>query len=304
MIGAGGVGGFLGCVLAQGGHEVSFLARGEHLDAIRAKGLRLRSRQFGELTASAQASNNVADLPPADLVLVAVKMYDFAEARQAAKKALAPGGVAATIQNGLDAPAELAKVVPSAQVLIGTASIEATILEPGVIGHLIPVHQMTLSEFDGPPTERLQQVVGTLAAAGLTVTVAADGQRALWDKAATLIPFATLTSAADAGIGPILNLAESAALMQQLVEETVAVALKSGYDPRPSIAAMSAAIQQVAQAIPDFTSSMNRDFRRGNRTELEWLTGKLVRLGAEVGVPTPRHEALYALLKLKEERAA
>src|SRR5439155_13144496 len=120
----------------------------------------------------------------ADFVLMAVKMYDFEAAIPAARAALAPDGRAATIQNGLDAPYDLAQVVGADRVIIGTAAIEATVLEPGVIGHLVPQHQVTLAELKGGPTPRLTQLVEDWRAAEIHLSTRPDGYAALWTKAA------------------------------------------------------------------------------------------------------------------------
>ncbi|MFI5267196.1 MAG: ketopantoate reductase family protein, partial [Chloroflexota bacterium] len=275
IIGAGGVGGFLGGLLARAGHEVGFLARGQHLKAIQQRGLELRSKQFGDFTVKPRATSEAAELGQNELVLVAVKMYDFAVAAQAAKAALAPDGRAVTIQNGLDAPSELAKIVSPHQVLAGTASIEAAILEPGVVGHLVPTHSVTVSELDGAPTSRLDQLAADLKAAGINASVVPDGMAALWQKACGLIPFATITAAADCTLGEFTSEPASREVAESLLDEAVAVAEACGYDMRKASAGWRGFFDRGAQTMPGFTSSLNRDFRAGKRTELDWLTGAI-----------------------------
>jgi 2-dehydropantoate 2-reductase len=299
IIGAGGVGGFLGGLLARAGHEVAFLARGQHLEAIRQRGLELRSRQFGDFTVKPKATSEPSELGENDLVLVAVKMYDFAVAAEAAKAAISPDGRALTIQNGLDAPRELAKLIPPSQVLAGTASIEAAILRPGVIGHLVPMHSVTVSELEGPPTPRLEQLAAELKAAGVHASVVPDGMAALWQKACGLIPFATLTAAAGCTLGELASEPASRDVAEALMDEAVAVADACGYDMRKASAGWRGFLQRGAETTPDFTSSLNRDFRAGKPTELEWLTGTMVRLACEKSVPVPTHQALYGILKLR-----
>ena len=303
VIGAGGVGGFLGALLAKAGHDVAFLARGKHLATIRERGLELRSKQFGDIHVKPLASDDPSGLPPADVVIVAVKMYDFSSAALAAGVVLKPGGLAVTIQNGLDAPNDLARVVGRERVVVGTASIESTILEPGVVGHLVPIHRMTLAELKGAPTARLEAVTAMLQAAKINVSIAPNGNQALWDKAAALIPIATMTASVAAGIGAIFALPETRALLEALMAEAAAVAKACGYDVGPSQGGFTAMMQQASTVQPAFTTSMDRDFQHGKRTELEWLTGKLVRLGDEHKVAAPGHRTLYAVLKLKEQRA-
>jgi 2-dehydropantoate 2-reductase len=303
VIGAGGVGGFLAALLNRAGNEVSVLARGRHLEAIRQHGLQLRSQQFGDMTSRPIASDDPAKAGRADLAILGVKMYDFAQAAEATKVVLENDGAAITIQNGLDAPDELARVIGPERVLIGTASIEAAIVEPGVIGHLVPIHSMTLSPLVESSASRLEKVSEALRSAEINVSVVDDGRQALWNKAASLIPIATMTAAAGAGIGPIYQLDESRALFQALFTEAASVAAASGHAVEAAQAGFMAMMGQAAKVRPDFTTSMDRDFRKGKRTELEWLTGALVRLAAKHQLDAPLHRTLYAVLKLRERQA-
>jgi len=304
VIGAGGVGGFLGALLARGGHEVTFLARGEHLVAINARGLELRSKQFGDFTVRAPATDKPSELGQNALVLIAVKMYDFEEAARIAGQALAPDGLALTIQNGLDAPFELANVVGEERVLAGTASIEATILDPGVIGHLVPLHSVSVAELHGVPTARLERLVGELAAAGINAAVAQDARQALWDKACGLIPFATITAAANCTLGDFMGQPAARRVIDDLLDEAQAVSAATGVDTSRAVAGWRAFLEKGITQAPAFTSSMNRDLQAGRRIEVEWLTGKIVRLAEEHGVAAPVHRTLYGAIKMLEARRA
>src|SRR4051794_34493653 len=167
VIGAGGIGGLYGGVLARAGHSVGFLARGAHLEAIKQRGLEVRSADFGNFVVQALASADPADLGQADLALFAVKTYDLDDAARAASALLAPEASLLTFQNGVEAPDRVASIVGQQHVLIGTTRLETTVLEPGVIGHLSPGHLVTLSEFSGPPTARVEDVAGALKSAGI-----------------------------------------------------------------------------------------------------------------------------------------
>ncbi|MBV8718350.1 MAG: 2-dehydropantoate 2-reductase, partial [Chloroflexi bacterium] len=278
IVGAGGVGGFLGGLLARAGHDVSVLARGSHLAAIRTSGLQVRSSQVGDITVRVRATDDPAELGRNDLVVVAVKMYDFPAAARATAAAITPEGLAVTVQNGLDAPYDLAKVIGREHVLTGTAGIEATVLEPGVIGHLVALHVLTLCEFEGPPTPRLAALADTLKGAGINVSVGDSGFHALWNKAALLIPFATATTAANCGVGALVATPEAYSLTTQLFDEVTAVALATGYDVSSSLQRSRAQLEGLARQAPRFTSSMNRDVDNGKPIELEWLTGKVIQL--------------------------
>src|SRR5713226_4130512 len=177
VIGAGGIGGLYGGLLARAGHDVSYLARGEHLRAIQEHGLEVRSAEFGTFKVPGVASDDPRDLGQADLVLFAVKTYDLDQAALAAKEVLGQQSSLLTFQNGLDAPDQVAAVVGPDHVLIGTTGLETTILEPGVIGHLSQWHFVTVSALDGPPTAAVGQVAETLRGAGVNISVTSDGRR-------------------------------------------------------------------------------------------------------------------------------
>ena len=303
VIGAGGIGGFLGAMLARAGHDVTLLARGPHLAALRENGLTLESRQFDTFTVHPRATDKSSELGRNDLLFITVKMDDFEHAAQTAAGALSDAGFAVTIQNGLDAPEMLARAVGEERTLVGTIAMEAAIASPGKVAHTTPMHILTLAHVRGAVDARLRSLQAELQQAQLNVQVADDGRRALWDKACLLIPFATLTSAGDCNLGEIYGIPALTSVWDALGSEAVAVAKADGYDVRATLDALRARFSGMASTAPGFTSSMNRDIRAGKRSELEWLTGKLVRLAAEKSVPVPAHAALYGLLKLKEQRA-
>jgi 2-dehydropantoate 2-reductase len=303
VIGAGGIGGLYGALLARAGHDVRFLARGKHLEAIRDRGLRVQSAQFGEFRVPARASDQPDDLGrgEAELVLFAVKTYDLEDAARPARELLAPNGNLLTFQNGVDAPDRLAEVIGAQRVLIGTTGLETTILEPGVIGHFSAGHYVFVGALHGPPTPAVRAIVETLQAAGINASVAEDGRRALWEKAYVLLPMATLTSVAQAAIGPIRDLPETHDLLETLLEEVMSVASAYGYGLPEARERASQIIHNWAY---DGKASMARDFERGNRTELEALTGALVRMAHARNVDVPVSRTAYALLKLRARLAA
>ncbi len=297
VVGAGGTGGLFGGLLAKAGNEVTFLARGATLSAIASKGLEVQSAQFGTFRVDVRASDQPAELGQSDLVLCTVKTYDLASALPATSQLLAPTGHVLTVQNGLDAPDQAAAVVGPEHVMIGTTVVETTILEPGVIGHFSPSHLFRIAAFDGPPDAAVKTVVDTFKAAGINATVAEDGHRALWEKAGSLIPLATLTSVCQLPIGPIRELPETRRLGQTLIDELVEVGRACGYD----LSDLSkSAMAQLDRIPPTMKASMARDFERGGRTELDALTGAIVRLADQQGVDVPATRACLAILKLRE----
>jgi 2-dehydropantoate 2-reductase len=297
VIGAGGIGGLYGGLLARAGHDVRFLARGPHLEAIQQHGLKIQSAQFGTFDVRARASANPRELGASELVLFAVKTYDLAAAATAARQVLAPDGVLLTFQNGVDAPDRLAEALGAEHVLVGTTGLETTILEPGVIGHLSTSHYVFVGSLDGPPTPRVRMVVDTLRGAQINASPADDGHRALWEKAFILVPMATITSVCRESIGPIRDMPETAALVDALIDEVSAVAAACGYE-LPEARQRARAI--IGAWAYDGKASMARDFERGRQTELEAITGALVRLASEHGVDVPVTRTAYALLKLRQ----
>lgn len=297
VIGAGGTGGLYGAVLARAGHTVSFLARGAHLEAIRANGLAIRSAQFGTFTVPARVTDQPQQLAQADVILMAVKTPDLVAASQAAAQALGPATTVLTLQNGVEAPDRVADIVGVERVLVGTTGLETTILEPGVIGHLSSSHFLRIAELDGPPTPRVESLVQVLVDAGIHASAAPSGRLALWEKARFLIPLAGVTAVCRTSIGPIVELPETRALAAELCAEVASVAAACGYPVEPSD------FSSLAETQPTMKASMARDFERGKRSELDELVGAIVRLGAERGVDVPAHRHVYAILKLREQQA-
>ncbi len=301
VIGTGGIGGLYGGLLARAGHDVSFLARGPHLRAIQERGLEVRSAQLGTFTVHGRASEDPRDLDTADLALFAVKTYDLDSAAIAAGRLLAPDGLLLTFQNGVDAPDRVAQHIGPERVLIGTTGLETTILEPGVIGHLSTGHYVYVAALHGPPDDRVRRVVDVLRGAEINASAVVDGHRALWEKAFVLIPMATLTSVCEAPIGPIRELPETNALIEALFDEVTAVAGAYGYDLTPARSRVRGIIDGWAF---DGKASMARDFERGRPTELEAITGALVRMAAARGIEVPVSRTAYALLRLREHLAS
>jgi 2-dehydropantoate 2-reductase len=297
VVGAGGIGGLYGGVLARAGHEVAFLARGAHLESIRRSGLEVRSSNFGHFTVAASASDDPKELGRAALVLFAVKTYDLDAAAEATRELLEPDSTVLTFQNGIDAPDRLAACIGKQHVLIGTTVLETTILEPGVIGHLSPFHSVTVSAFEGAPTPQVEHTAGILSAAGINTGVVQDGRRALWEKALFLSPMAAITAVCQSAIGPIRDEPSTQALLETLVREVALVGHACGYDVED---ASREVLERARGLPPTVKASMARDFERGGRTELEALLGKLVQLAQSNGLEAPAFRTIYAVLKLRE----
>jgi 2-dehydropantoate 2-reductase len=301
VIGAGGTGGLYGGLLARAGHDVAFLARGPHLEAIQRHGLEVRSADFGTFSVPARASSDPRELGRSELLLFAVKTYDLETAAPAALEMLEADGHALTLQNGLEAPDQLAGVIGPRRVLIGTTALETTIVAPGVVGHLTPGHLINVASFEGPPSPAVERVVETLAGAGMNSQTAPDGHRALWEKAYLLIPMALLTSVCQLPIGPIRELPETREFAAMLLDDVARVARACGYDLAPQVALGVGILDRPPASMK---ASLARDFERGRRTELDALSGALLRLALAHGVDVPATRIAHAVLMLREQGGA
>ncbi len=305
VFGTGAIGGYIGGLLALDGHEVHLIARGAHLDAIRERGLTLREVTDGETTEErivrAPATNDPAEIGPTDLVLFGVKAFDTDEAGAACAPLVGPDTAVLTIQNGLDAPYRLAARYGAGRVLAGSTGYTATITAPGIIARFPPTNNLEFAELHGPPTERTRRVADALTRSGTAAVPQADAKRVLYAKFLFLGPTAALTAASRATYGEVFSHLETCALYDALVDEVAAVGRAEGTDlPPEMIAARKAFVRRLSST--DFKSSLQRDFERGRRTELDDLLGAVVARGKRYGVGTPHFDTLHALLSLARAR--
>jgi 2-dehydropantoate 2-reductase len=303
VIGSGGVGGFVGGKLAQAGHEVAFLARGEHLRALQQHGLRVKSTGGDFELPSVTATNQAADLGPADLFLFTVKSYDTAEAASLLKPLLKPGAAVLTLQNGIDNHERIDAVLGQGVALPGTIRIETSIVEPGVIAHTSGNYLIRFGEVgaDGPKSDRVEALRAAFAEAGLSVHVPRDMRYDLWNKFLMIVAFGGLTTLARATLGEILESPELTATFRDILGEVAAVAKAEGVDLGADV--VDKMIEMYRGLHPSFKSSMQRDLERGKRLEVDALAGVVVRLGQKHGIPTPVVGCVNAVLALEDRRA-
>ncbi len=294
VMGSGGVGGYFGARLAAGGHDVTFVARGRHLEAMQRQGLRLEST-FGNLhlqpTSAVAAAGEIA---AADAVIFAVKMGDTDAAAEQLKPLVAKGASVFTFQNGVESFDRLAKELGPAAIVPGVARIASHIKEPGVIEHTGKFAMLELGEKDGRPSARTEAFHAACKAAGIHATLSSDIDRNIWMKFVMLAPMSGTTSLTRGPIGPIRSTAESRELLVQAVEEVVAVGMAHGVALAPADAA--SVIKLIDGLHADMTSSMCHDLVAGKPIELHGLSGAVVRLGAAKGVPTPAHKFITQAL--------
>ena len=299
VLGAGGVGGYFGARLAAQGEDVTFVARGKHLAAMRESGLRIESG-LGDLQLQpVKATDDPAQAGPADFVLIAVKLWDTEAAARAAAPAVGPDTAVISFQNGVDAVDILVRAFGAERVMGGIAHIAAFIESPGVIRHNGKLARLTFGELDGRRSERGERLLAACRKAEFE-TVLSDGiQRAIWEKFVFIVGLSGLTTLTRLPIGPIRAEPLTRELLAEVMREAAAVGRAKGIDLPADAADKQLAF---ADTLPDgMIASMLGDLRRGNRLELPWLTGAVVRLGRELGVPTPANGFVYAALKLHAE---
>lgn len=300
VVGAGGVGGVLGLLLARSGAEVAFVARGATLAAIRASGLSLES-PLGAFTYKPQAAEDPAELGKADTVLVAVKSWQVAEVAPKIEPLLGEDTVVVPFQNGVEAAGHLAAALGEKPVLGGLCWIFAWQDEPGKLKHVGFTPRCTVGERKGAVTPRARRVCDALVGAGIEATVSDDMEAAIWEKFLFIDPFGTLGAVTRVPVGVFRSVPESRELLQKAIAEVEALARARGVKLRADAAART--LEKIDGVLAEGTASMQRDIMAGRQSELLEQTGAVVRLARESGVDVPVHRALLGSL-LPQELAA
>lgn len=297
VMGTGGVGGYYGGLLAHAGHEVTFVARGAHLAAMRERGLEVRTGGITFTISPAQATDDPATVGDVGLALFTVKTYDTAPALAALRPAVGPGTAVLTLQNGIDSVDQLSAAFGIEKVIAGVTFVASAVAEPGVVVENGASRRVVIGEPLGGASERVEKIAGAFREAGIEVQVSADATQAIWDKFVLLAPHATVSAACQLPIGEIRQTPEAMQLYRDLVGEVIAVGNALGRTFVPD--RVDQIIDFFMGAPPGQTSSLQRDFANQRRVELEYLTGTVIRRGRERGILTPRFDALYAVLKAR-----
>ena len=304
VVGAGGVGGYFGGRLAEAGADVVFLARGAHLEALRTGGLRLLSPKGNAHITSVNATDDAASVRGVDVVLFAVKLYDAEAAAPLLGPLVTNGGpdtVVIPLQNGVEGTDIVSRAVGPAHTAGGTCYVSAVIAEPGVIRHTAMDH-LIFGELDPMRAARPERVEGRLSrlldtcrAASFQSTLSDDIQIDVWTKFVRLSVLSGLTTVTRAPLGVTVNDPDLLSMLKRAIAEGMAVAHAKG------VQVPTSTIDDVVNAYkalpPQTKSSMLEDLERGRRLELPWLSGAVVRIGREVGVATPIHGFINAVLK-------
>jgi 2-dehydropantoate 2-reductase len=294
---AGAVGGYFGARMAAAGHDVFFIARGAHRDAIRKNGLTIESVHGDLHLPKPNVTDDPAKVGPVDIVLFAVKLWDTETAAAAARPLLGSDSRLITFQNGVDSVDRLSAILGADRVVGGAAYIATTIASPGVIKHTSQFAILRFGRADKKPDGKLSAFVEAGKAAKLDIDLSADIQRELWQKFIFLTAMAGSTASIRSPIGPIAADPELRGFFRALMEEAFAVGKAKGV---PLDAAyIDDRMNFITTKIePGMKASMAHDLERGNRLELDWLAGKVRALGREFGIPTPASDTVYTVLKL------
>ena len=296
VMGAGGIGGYYGGRLAKSGEEVTFIARGPHLEALRTGGLRVESPHGDIHLPSVQATNDPAEVGVVDLVLMTTKAYDLEGAAHAIRPMVGPGTRVLPLLNGVDIVDRLSTVLSPAAVLGGYCMISAAIAEPGLIRHVGAMEKVSFGEMDGSVTDSLTDIGKAFAASGVNYLATTKIELELWQKFIILAPIAGVCCLTRSLKGPVMDDPDTLALLKEALGEVEAVGRARGIPYPADIAAITLGI---LQGMPyEMKPSMLLDLERRKAMELEALNGAVVRMGKEAGVPTPVNAMIYTALKL------
>ncbi len=295
VFGSGGLGGYFGALLARAGHEVIFIARGPHLEAMRTRGLQVNSVHGDFHLYPVQATDRPEEAPPADLVLYAVKTYHIPETVGVLPRLLGPGGVVLTTQNGVEAPDQVAAVVGAERTLAGAVWVVSRIEAPGVIRQESAFRRVVVGELNGQLTPRAQAIARAFAEAGAEAEATAEIRKVLWTKFLFIASIGGVGSVVRLPVGAWREVPETRALLEQAMREIEAVARAEGVTLDPDEVPRTMAF--IDSLAPTATASMQRDVEAGRPLEIEAMSGAIVRLGQRHGIPTPAHAFIYAALK-------
>jgi 2-dehydropantoate 2-reductase len=300
VMGSGGTGGYFGGLLARAGEDVTFIARGAHLDAMQTNGLQVKS-VAGDFHVRPKATHDPAAVGQVDLVLFCVKGYDTDTAGLQIRPLVGAQTVILCLLNGVDNEERLASILGQEHVLIGVVHILSTISAPGIISQTAGPRSLRFGEKDGLVTPRADRIFAVLKGAGINAELSPRIQVDLWEKFLFICAQGGVTALARLSIGEILACPDTAGLYRGVMEEVAAVGRAKGVSLSADAVDRAMAFARGLQ--PGMRSSLAHDLSQGNRLEVETLSGTVVRYGRETGVLTPLNFAIYACLKPHHEKA-
>jgi 2-dehydropantoate 2-reductase len=298
IMGTGGIGGYYGGLLARTGQDVTFIARGAHFQAIRQKGLIIKSVHGDFTIFPVKATDDPAEVGSVDVILFTTKTHQTDEAARLIKPMVGPNTVVVPLQNGIDAADRIGAVVGMEHMLGGTTWCSVAIEAPGVISQYSQFRRIALGELNGKTTPRLQAVFEALRSAGLTVEISDDILKVLWTKFAFIAPVMLMGSLTRMTFGGYRDVPEARTVLTEAIHEVVALAKASGVSLDAGVPEKTLAFIDTSEA--GIKPSMQRDVESGKPSELESMIGVAVRLGLKYNVQTPVMRFAYAMLKPRE----
>ena len=293
IFGSGGVGGYFGGKLAASGEDVTFLARGAHLAAMQNEGLHITSPLGDVNLPKVQATDRPQAVGPVDVVLFTVKLYDVDASAATLAPLIGPNTVVITLQNGVDAMDMVAKHVGADHVAGGAAYIVVVIEKPGHLRHTT-AQQLVFGERDGRRSDRLVAFEQAGIKAGFQAKASTDVEADLWTKFVRLATWSGMTTVTRSPMGVVRDTPATFEMMMAAIQEVIDVGKAKGVKFPPDL--MEGTMNLIKNFPANSKSSMLEDIERGRRLELPWLSGAVVRIGKEVGVPTPIHQFITTIL--------
>lgn len=295
-MGSGGVGGFFGARLARGGADVTFIARGAHLAALRERGLAIESTDESFHLPKVRVTDDPAMIGMVDLIIFGVKLWDTEAAARSLLPIMGPETALVSFQNGVQKDDMLRPIVGEKAIMGGVAYIGTHISRPGVITQKGPMQRLVFGEFDGRRSRRAEEFLAACQRGGINAEISPDIRSEIWQKFVFLASMAAVTAATRKPLGPVRSNPLTRQFFLDLMREVVAVGRAHGVAIPEDFAEQRLAFADTLH--PDMTASMHHDLEQGRPLELQWLSGGVVDLGAKVGVPTPLHRAVRDALIL------
>jgi 2-dehydropantoate 2-reductase len=301
VFGTGGAGGFFGAQLANAGEHVVFIARGEHLRAIRENGLRVDMPTEQITISPAEVTDNPAQVRDVDAILLGVKAWQVRDVAQTLRPAIGPTTIVVPLQNGVDAASELSAILGPERVLVGLCGTLSWVTAPGRIRTMQGPNYIKFGEQDNRLSDRADRLLGAFKKTGVSAEIPLDIHRALWEKFLVITSFGGVGAVTRAAIGAMRTRPETRRMLERCMEEVLAVAHSKQIPLSPTIITDTMGIFDTLS--PEGTTSMQRDIRDGKPSELEYWNGAVVRLGQEQSIPVPTHQFIYHSLLLQEQQA-
>jgi 2-dehydropantoate 2-reductase len=290
------MGGFFGGVLARGKKDVTFIARGPHLEAMRSGGLTVKSEVYGDFAVPVKATDDPREVGPVDLILFCVKTYDLEAAAEQARPLLGGDTLLIPVQNGIEVPDQLARLLGEEHVLGGLTYVASSIESPGTVVQRSKTGELIFGELKGGKSPRAERVQRAMRQAGLDAILDVDIRRKMWEKFIVICATGGVLALLRQPFGPVFASPEASQLLRETMSEVYTIARANGLElPNETVDRIFEFLKENMN--PLAKSSMCRDLLAGRRLELEYLNGAAVRLGRELGVDTPINFVIYTALK-------